>query len=235
MKKSIVVCLNARFQDYFKSIESWSTLLGIIVSGLIVDSWSPVKMLQISSFCLIFTNILAPFFILNFNFLPMIMLQFFEYIFIGMMIPPIYKMISRWIPNIEKSTAIALCSGSMYLDSFVIDILKEFCFLGIKWNWIFYLSSIFILIWFVSWRLLIKDTPEECGKMDDREKVYLESFPELKFSKRVRFSSKKKLITYLDLFIIYKSFFSESIQCFTHQKHDHLSCFACFASLLYRK
>ena len=154
-----------------------------IPSGLLADSWSPVKLLQNVGIVMSFASMLIPI-AANFGPLPLFGLVALICTVPSILFPVVYRMISRWIPNEEKSTAISIyVSGLDILPVFAYAILYFFHLDKNKWLSPCFASTL-LIFWLLLWRHTVKDNPTKCNDISDSEAVYLGNFPELKYSRK---------------------------------------------------
>ena len=155
-------------------------------------------MLEIASVFLIICTGLTPIFATYFGPWSVFALRFAMGLGEGFILPSTNKLASQWIPNEEKSTAISIYTSGNQLGGIVgIPFFAFLCGSEFRWPGIFYSSAAVGAVWLVVWHYLVKPSPTKCKRMTDRERIYLNSKPELKNSRksvRIDFFQSKQLI-----------------------------------------
>ncbi|XP_035660180.1 sialin-like isoform X1 [Branchiostoma floridae] len=101
--------------------------------------------------------------------------RFFMGFFQGVIFPAHHGMWGKWAPPLERSRLLSItCTGTnvgtviaLALSGYIID--------QIGWPWVFYITGIVALVWFVAWMLLVHDSPAEHPRISEEEREYIES------------------------------------------------------------
>lgn len=88
--------------------------------------------------------------------------------------PSIYSMVSRWIPNTEKSKAIALNSSGIPIGTVFALILTPIIVQWLGWRWAFYLFGGVGIIWFIAWNKLVTTFPKDHPGISAKELKLIE-------------------------------------------------------------
>jgi MFS transporter, ACS family, D-galactonate transporter len=84
-------------------------------------------------------------------------------------------MITKWIPNKEKSMAASIfTSGNQIASIFGLPLAAAFCASEWKWPTVFYCGAIMGAIWLVIWRTTVKNSPQKSPYITEKELAYLE-------------------------------------------------------------
>jgi MFS family permease len=102
------------------------------------------------------------------------------------LIPAINAIITKWLPNHEKSTSAAIfTSGNQLSGIFGLPIAAAFCASDWKWPAVFYTAALLGTIWLIVWRTTVKNSPHKTSLITDKEKAYLERVVEMNRPHRV--------------------------------------------------
>ena len=162
----------------------WGLFVTTIPSGLIVDFYCPVKALQMITLIMIISNFFTPFVIITFGPWTIMILSFLRAVISGIFNPAIAKLISQWIPNNEKSTAITISLSGLHFMYLGMPFLTGLCSMGIHWSSVHFSSCGLLFIWLLLWVYFVKGNMTKYKNMDEKERQYLESCPELKTSNK---------------------------------------------------
>lgn len=91
----------------------------------------------------------------------------------GLSWPAMHNMTAQWIPPNERSKFVTAYLGSS------IGIALSYFFFGYviavtSWEWVFHISGLIGIIWYVFWVFLVFETPAEHPRIDPREREYIE-------------------------------------------------------------
>uniref|UniRef100_A0A914CX01 Major facilitator superfamily (MFS) profile domain-containing protein n=1 Tax=Acrobeloides nanus TaxID=290746 RepID=A0A914CX01_9BILA len=93
----------------------------------------------------------------------------------GLIVPAMNAMITKWIPNKEKSMAASIfTSGNQIAGIFGLPLAAAFCASEWKWPTVFYCGAIMGAIWLVIWRTTVKNSPQKSPYITEKELAYLE-------------------------------------------------------------
>ena len=167
-------------------VRIWVPLIVAIPSGMMADLWSPVKLLQLTALILVVGNLLI-LVCINLGRWYIFGLTVFMDIFASILFPCAYKIISHYIPNERKSTAVAIYTSGLelvyMLDHSLIRFIHD---IGNKWL-IVCVPSVLLSIWLLLWTNLINKSSGEWNTTNNEETTCIENFPEFKSSiKNVR-------------------------------------------------
>jgi len=167
--------------EYISNIRFWLPLIFALPIGFAIDFWSPVLVLQIATPVFALVNILI-FAFDDYHSWFLVLLISIICIFPAVLFPAAYRLISKWVPHEEKSTAV-----SIYNSGYELALVLGYLFFSfprsIENEWVtICLSTLALVVWVVVWRYLASDDPASCENMDEEEYEYLESFSELEYS-----------------------------------------------------
>lgn len=83
-----------------------------------------------------------------------------------------HNLVSQWIPPNQRSRfAGAYMGGSVGIAVFYP--IFGFIISLSSWEWIFYLTTTFATIWFISWQYFVYDSPSQHPRIDPSELNYI--------------------------------------------------------------
>ncbi|XKL69073.1 hypothetical protein PGB90_006842 [Kerria lacca] len=99
--------------------------------------------------------------------------RFLQGFIAGCMWPSMHSMVAKWIPPNERSKFVSSYLGSSvgtaftyFLCGYIID--------WYGWEFVFYVTGSLGVIWYLTWALLVYDTPQEHPWISNEEKEYIE-------------------------------------------------------------
>ncbi|KAI6193571.1 putative transporter slc-17.3 [Aphelenchoides besseyi] len=165
---------NSKIQNLIFTGTFWGSLCSTIPAGYFADRTSPVNMLQIGAIALSLTSVVFPYLATNFGYEAVFISRLIMGIGEGVFFPSVNAIIGRWIPNHEKAQAASLFTvGAQLSGAIGIPISTAFCASSFKWPGVFYFSSIFIILWGITFRLTTSNSPAKSKCMTKRERDYL--------------------------------------------------------------
>lgn len=102
----------------------------------------------------------------------------------GLTFPGIYVLFSKWIPENEKSRAVAQIHAGNYAGTVFSMLVFGYLAEVAGWRSLFWFGGVLGILWSVSWLLLITESPQKHPSISKSELLYIESY--------VKLSSKKK-------------------------------------------
>jgi MFS family permease len=163
-------------QNQILSGTFWGSLVAVLPSGYLADKTSPMNLFQISILIYVTCTTLFPFLANNTSYHVVFFSRFIMGLGEGILIPAANALITRWVPNQEKSTAAAIFTlGNQFAGSIGIPIVAAFCASSFQWPAVFYFCAILGLIWSLVWRLVVTNAPEKAKKMSTVERKFLEA------------------------------------------------------------
>lgn len=91
----------------------------------------------------------------------------------GVAMPAMNNMISKWVPESERSRSLSLTYSGMYLGSVVGLWLCPTFIVSFGWQSVFYIFGALGFFWWAAWQLLTTSSPEESTTISEREKKYI--------------------------------------------------------------
>ncbi|KAG8259613.1 hypothetical protein J6590_008648 [Homalodisca vitripennis] len=91
----------------------------------------------------------------------------------GVTYPSIIAVWSRWAPPQERARLVTIAFSGSYFSIVVTPPVYRFIANTLGWSYIFYISGIIGLIWFVVWWTVVKDKPEDDPHISTEELKYL--------------------------------------------------------------
>jgi ACS family sodium-dependent inorganic phosphate cotransporter len=73
--------------------------------------------------------------------------------------PAIYSLYSRWVPQIERSRAVALANSGIPSGTVFATIMTPLIAVSLGWQWAFYFFGLVGLLWWLVWQTAIARTP----------------------------------------------------------------------------
>ncbi|XP_046664264.1 vesicular glutamate transporter 1-like [Homalodisca vitripennis] len=103
----------------------------------------------------------------------LIAIRFIGGLFEGVTYPSIIAVWSRWAPPQERARLVTIAFSGSYFSIVVTPPVYRFIANTLGWSYIFYISGIIGLIWFVVWWTVVKDKPEDDPHISTEELKYL--------------------------------------------------------------
>ena len=75
--------------------------------------------------------------------------------------PAIYSLFGRWVPQNERSRAVALANSGIPSGSILATIMTPLIAVWLGWQWAFYLFGLLGVIWWLVWQTSIARTPAQ--------------------------------------------------------------------------
>lgn len=91
----------------------------------------------------------------------------------GVAMPAMNNMISKWVPETERSRSLSLTYSGMYLGSVVGLLLCPAFIVAFGWQSVFYIFGGLGFFWWAVWQFWTKSTPEQSTTMSEREREYI--------------------------------------------------------------
>ncbi|XP_068597753.1 sialin-like [Brachionichthys hirsutus] len=91
----------------------------------------------------------------------------------GVTYPAMYTMWASWAPPLERSRLFSITYIGAQLGTVVaLPLSGEICFY-LGWTYVFYISGILGLVWFVLWAFLVSDSPNTHPRISEKERDYI--------------------------------------------------------------
>ncbi|XP_046664260.1 vesicular glutamate transporter 1-like [Homalodisca vitripennis] len=103
----------------------------------------------------------------------LIAIRLIEGLFAGVTYPSIIAVWSRWAPPQERTRLVTIAFSGSFFSTVVTPPVCRFIANTLGWPYIFYISGIIGLIWFVVWWTVVKDKPEDDPHISTEELKYL--------------------------------------------------------------
>ncbi len=87
--------------------------------------------------------------------------------------PSVYSLVTRWIPNTEKSKAIALNASGIPIGTVFALIATPLIVQALGWQWAFYLFGAVGVIWYLAWNKLVTTDPALHSGISSTELAYI--------------------------------------------------------------
>lgn len=91
----------------------------------------------------------------------------------GVAMPAMNNMISKWVPESERSRSLSLTYSGMYLGSVLGLLLCPTFIVQFGWQSVFYIFGALGFFWWIAWQFLVTSSPETCKSLSDREREYI--------------------------------------------------------------
>ncbi|XP_078595071.1 sialin-like [Branchiostoma floridae x Branchiostoma japonicum] len=101
--------------------------------------------------------------------------RFFMGFFQGVIFPAHHGMWGKWAPPLERSRLLSITCTGTNVGTVIALALSGYITDQIGWPWVFYITGIVALVWFVAWMLLVHDSPAEHPRISEEEREYIES------------------------------------------------------------
>lgn len=93
----------------------------------------------------------------------------------GVAMPAMNNMISKWVPETERSRSLSLTYSGMYLGSVVGLLLCPTFIVSFGWQSVFYIFGALGFFWWIAWQFLTKSTPAESTTISEKEEAYIKA------------------------------------------------------------
>ena len=96
--------------------------------------------------------------------------------FKGVTFPAAASMLSKWVPNMERTTLGAfVLAGAQFGMVIGLPLSGWLCSLDFDHGWplTFYVPGIIGMFWFIAWSLLVFDSPSTHPRISEEEKNYI--------------------------------------------------------------
>ncbi|KAE9550409.1 hypothetical protein FO519_006376 [Halicephalobus sp. NKZ332] len=152
----------------------WGSLFTIIPAGYFADRTSAKNLFLFSIINYSICSILFPLLAIHTSpwiaFASRVIMGFGE----GLIVPAANKLITRWVPNQEKSTAASIFTmGNQFAGGIGIPIVAGFCASRFRWPGVYYFCGGVGIIWCIIWSLVVTNAPEKAKAMSTKERTFL--------------------------------------------------------------
>ncbi|CAD5230431.1 unnamed protein product [Bursaphelenchus okinawaensis] len=162
-------------QNLLLSSMSLGSIITMLPAGYLADRYSPVTLIKVATLTFSLMNLLFPTLAMYFNFWSVWAARFVSGLGEGFISPSIFSLISRWVPNHEKSQAIALFTiGSQIAGVLFPPVTALFCASVFRWAGNFYSTSILMFVWLTIFHFVGVDSPSKSKVISTSEREYLE-------------------------------------------------------------
>uniref|UniRef100_A0A7E4UR78 MFS domain-containing protein n=1 Tax=Panagrellus redivivus TaxID=6233 RepID=A0A7E4UR78_PANRE len=176
---------DAQTQGFIFAAAFYGSMITLVPGGVLADIWSPVWLLHIAAIILTVVTGLTPYVATELGPGSVFALRFLMGLGEGLILPSFNKLVTQWIPNEEKSTAISIYTSGNQIGGIVgVPFFAYLCGTRLQWPAIFYASCVAGATWLFLWNRLFSPSPKDCKRMTNRERAYLNSCPELKTSQK---------------------------------------------------
>ncbi len=123
--------------------------------------------------------------------------------------PSIYSLVSRWIPNTERSMALSVNAVGIPVGTVFALLVTPIIVQGWGWEWAFYTFGAVGIFWFVLWQRLVTTRPDDHPRISDEERDYINQTAPVVGEAAVR-PSWGKLLTNMPLWAIIVAHFANN-------------------------
>uniref|UniRef100_A0A7E4UQU6 MFS domain-containing protein n=1 Tax=Panagrellus redivivus TaxID=6233 RepID=A0A7E4UQU6_PANRE len=151
------------------------SLVTVIPAGYLADRTSPMNLYQTSILTYVVCTALFPVLAKYTSHYIVFLSRFIMGLGEALIIPAANAIITRWVPNQEKSTAAAIfTAGNQFAGVLGIPIAASFCASSYGWPAVFYFAAFLGVVWSVVFRLCVSNTPDKANNMSKEERNFLE-------------------------------------------------------------
>lgn len=152
----------------------WGSLFTIIPAGYLADLTSAKNLYLFSIINYSICSLLFPFLALNASPWVVFASRFVMGLGEALIVPAANKIITRWVPNNEKSTAASIFTmGNQFAGGIGIPIVAGFCASRFQWPGVYYFCGGVGIFWSVLWYFIVTNAPEKAKLMSRRERTFL--------------------------------------------------------------
>lgn len=91
----------------------------------------------------------------------------------GVAMPAMNNIISKWVPESERSRSLSLTYSGMYLGSVIGLLMCPTLIVQFGWQSVFYFFGALGIFWWAAWQFLTESTPEQSATISEKEKEYI--------------------------------------------------------------
>lgn len=102
-----------------------------------------------------------------------IVLRALEGIFEGVTYPSLHAIWSKWAPPYERSRLNSFAFSGSYIGTVVMMPILGWIAEKFGWEWVFYVTGVLGIFWFIFWLILVKESPEADPHISETEKKYI--------------------------------------------------------------
>ncbi|KAK0082272.1 hypothetical protein PV325_010772 [Microctonus aethiopoides] len=151
----------------------WIHMLSEIPGGMLARKYGTKSVFGIGNLLTILLGFLLPV-AMNYHLYALIIIRVIQGFVGGLAYPAAHNMAAKWIPCNERSKFVSAYMGAGVgiglaypMCAFIINY--------IGWEAVFYISSIFGIVWYLAWYYLVFDTPMQHPRISEEERIYIEN------------------------------------------------------------
>merc|ERR1712235_236198 len=91
----------------------------------------------------------------------------------GVCWPSLSPLVNKWTPTSEKGLFVSIAYMGATFGTVITYPMCGLVMQSTSWTWVFYITSIITLVWFLFWILFMSDSPEEDRFLTEKEKKYI--------------------------------------------------------------
>uniref|UniRef100_A0A0N5BL60 MFS domain-containing protein n=1 Tax=Strongyloides papillosus TaxID=174720 RepID=A0A0N5BL60_STREA len=164
-----------QIQNLIFSGTFWGSLITVLPAGFLADRTSPKNLLLSAAIAYAICSATFPFLATNFGYIPVIVSRFIMGLGEGCLPPAFNSIIANWVPTSEKAIALSIVTTGIQISGTVGNPISAYlCASSLKWDSVFYLCTIILLIWSLFWSIFVQNRYTKDKWIGDKEKKYLE-------------------------------------------------------------
>uniref|UniRef100_A0A0N4ZQL4 MFS domain-containing protein n=1 Tax=Parastrongyloides trichosuri TaxID=131310 RepID=A0A0N4ZQL4_PARTI len=165
----------------------WGSLITVLPAGFLADRTSPKNLFLFSAISYSICSATFPYLAINYGYIPVIISRFIMGLGEGCLPPAFNNIIANWIPTSEKPLALSIFTTGIQISGTLGNPVAAYlCASKYKWNSVFYLCSILLLIWLLLWIPFVQNRYDKGKWLSIEERQYLDKNMKIQKSNKVK-------------------------------------------------
>lgn len=178
---------NQQVQNLIFSGTFWGSLITVLPAGFLADRTSPKNLLLTAAISYAICSATFPLLAKYYGYIPVIISRFIMGLGEGFLPPAFNSIIANWIPTSEKAMALSIVTTGIQISGTIGNPISAYlCASPLKWDSVFYLCTIILLIWSIFWKILVQNRYNKAKWLSDNEKEYLDNNMNIQKSNKIR-------------------------------------------------
>ncbi|CEF61982.1 Sialin [Strongyloides ratti] len=188
---------NQQIQNLIFSGTFWGSLITVLPAGFLADRTSPKNLLFYAAISYSICSATFPYLAKHFGYIPVIISRFIMGLGEGCLPPAFNSIIANWIPTSEKAIALSIVTTGIQISGTIGNPISAYlCASPLKWDSVFYLCSITLLLWSLFWSIFVQNRYNKAKWLSENEKEYLDNNMNIQKSNKIR---KQFSIPWIDM------------------------------------
>ncbi|XP_039292836.1 LOW QUALITY PROTEIN: putative inorganic phosphate cotransporter [Nilaparvata lugens] len=167
---------NERIRGECLSSFFWGYLIMNLPAAVLNHKFNGKMLLGVNLFINSILALSTPFIVTQFDYPSLIVIRICQGFVQGFMMPTVFRLLSRWVPPLERARSGAIVLGGINFGSALTFLTSGFLAnTSLGWPLIFYASGGMGIIWTILWYLLAANSPDSHKSISQEEKLYIKS------------------------------------------------------------